>query len=493
MELEQKDLQAIIQQAVAAGVSAGLTNGKKAAFGLKAPANTVTTNLIHGPGGIFGMAGLDNQVISARVAPKGIAAALPVFPTVNTNPLFPYITGIEEDAGDEPQTECATCLSGEIEGCIETACFGRVCRETKTLAPNEIIERVNSGEVDLQLVNDILNFSEDPFRALPELDRNTLLNIATATAMLVVGVLLQNKLVPMWWQGNPANNVGTGYAECPGLGMMIATGHQDAISGALCPALDSDVKEFNYQLINSVDGAGNFRIVQYLSQLDAYLYHNADRMSLRPVTWAICMRPECWYELCQVWPIAYLTTRGFTLPAGNTNFIDSSRVRDMMDEMQEGMFLYINGRRHPVITDDGIFEYNSGNDANVPMGSFASDIYMVPLTYLGNRPATFLQHKDYRMAGPDLRLARLTDDIWTDNGRFMWTTETLKWCYTLSGKVEPRIILKTPQLAGRINHVMYTPLQHLRSFDQDSDYFYKGGVDHRTAQTYYSLWNQYPR
>lgn len=488
--MDDKQLQTVISQAVAAGITAGLGNK---AVGRKAPATTVTTNLIHGPGGIFGIAGLDNQVISARITPRGISAYLPVFGSVYTNPLFPFITGVEEDAGAEPDTECETCLSGEIEGCIQTATFGRICRETKTLAPNEVIERVNSGEVDLQLMNDILGFADDNMAAIRNYDRNSLLNIATATAMIIVGILLQNKLVPMVWQGDPVNNVGTGYMEFPGLDLLIGTGKVDAVTNTACPALDSDVKEFNYQNLNTVDAAGNFLIVRLLEYMEAYLFHNATRMNLWPVDWAVVMRPECWYELCNVWPIAYLTTRGLNLPAGNTNTILGNDVAARRDDMMAGQFLDLNGRRHPVILDDGIFEFNNVNDANVPAGSFASNIYIVPLTYLGNRPATFWQYKDYRAAAPDIRMARLVDEIWTDDGRFMWTKERAKWCYTLSGKVEPRILLKTPQLAGRLNHVLYTPAQHFRVHDQDSDYFYKGGVAYRTAPSYYSEWYRAPQ
>lgn len=490
MELSDTQLKNILTEAISAGINAGLSNGRKS-YGTKAPATTVTTNLIHGPGGIFGVPGLDNQVISARITPRGIAAYLPVFGSVYTNPLFPYITGVEEDAGAEPDTECETCLSGEIEGCIETAQFGKVCRETKTYTPNDVINRVNSGEVDLTLVNDIMGFGDDPLRAIQNADGATLMQVATVTGMMVVGILLQQKLVNFWWQGNPVNNVGTGYAEPPGLDILIGTGKLDALTGTLCPALDSDVKEFAYQDIATVDAGGNFVIVHLLEYLEAYLYHNASRMGLTPVQWAVCMRPECWYELTNIWPIAYVTTRGLALPAGNTNMINSGDVMRLRDEMMEGMFMFINGRRHPVILDDGIFEFNSGNDPNLQPGQFASNIYMVPLTYLGNRPATFLQYKDYRQAGRDLSAARMQpDEIWTDNGRFLWTKEREKWCYTLSGKIEPRILLKTPQLAGRINHVMYEPAQHFRSFDQDSDYFFKGGVSERTPSTYYSPWNR---
>lgn len=453
------------------------------AYGTKAPIGAASaTGWFHGVGGIFGVPGLDEDVISARIVPQGISSVLKVFPDQYTHPMFPYITGIEEDEdATEPATECATCPTGVTEGCIQSACFGFICRETRELTPNRAIERINRGEVDLRLVNDILGLDmNDPFLAVRQYDRNTIMQVATVWAMLEVGVLLQNQIIPMIWAGNPANNVGTGYAEFNGLDILISTGKVDYLTGTTCPALDSDVKEFNYQLVNSIDAQGRFRIVRALVALENYLYLNAVNMRLWPVEWVVVMRPELWTELTEIWPYVYLTTRNVVLPAGNTNFLDASRMNEMRDDMRTGMYIFINGRRHRVITDHGIRVQDSTNDANVPAGSFASTIYMVPLTYMNGRDATFLQHKDYRATTPEINAARLQDEIWSDAGRFLWTVERIKWCYTLSAKVEPRIVLKTPQLAGRIDHVMYAPMQVARSPWQDSDYFYKGGVEHRT-------------
>jgi len=455
-------------------------------YGMKAPTGGGPTAFgwMHGVGGLFGIPGLDEDVISARVTPRGIAGQLKVYPDIYTQPIFPYITGIEEFGDDEPTTECQTCPAGVTESCIQSACFGFICRETRELTPNRAVERINRGEVDLRLVNDILGLTQaDPFQAIRTYDHNTIMQVATTWAMLEVGVLLQNKIVPMIWQGNPANNVGTGYAEFNGLDTLIGTGKVDFLTGVACPALNSDVKEFNYQNVNAVDANGNFLIVRDLEYLDAYLYHNADRMGLNPAEWAYCMKPEMWYELTNIWPVAYMSTRNIVWPAGIANVsynIDSGQVVEMRDAMREGMFLYLNGRRHRVILDDGIIEYDSANDVNVPAGSFASNIYAVPLTYMNGRDATFLQHKDYRAAQNEIVAAHSTDVYWSDAGRFLWTVERVKWCYTLSAKVEPRIVLKTPQIAGRLNHVMYTPRQHMRSPWQDSDYFMKGGEEVRS-------------
>lgn len=480
-----------LAQAISAGIVAGLQqNGSNGTgYGTKAPIGAPTAvGWMHGVGGIFGIPGLDEQVISARITPRGISTVLRVFPDIYTHPQYPYITGVVEMDAEEPQTECETCPSGVTQSCIQSACFGFICRETRELTPNRAIERINSGEVNLTLVNDILGLDQgDPFLAIRQYDRGTIMQIATAWAMLEVGILIQQKLVPMVWTGNPANNIGTGYREFNGLDVLISANKRDWHTGARCAALDSDVKNFAYQNINAVDAQGNFTIVRQLSALEAYVYHNAVRMNLMPCEWVWVMKPELWYELTEIWPIIYYTTRNMVAwnLAGNVMNLSAKETSDLRDNMRSGMYLYVNGRRHPVILDDGVADETNADVAAIPVGSVASNIYFVPLKYLGSRDATYLQHKDYRLTGPELRAARLTpDQIWSDDGRFLWTNERMKWCYTLSAKIEPRIVLKTPQIAGRLNNVVYTPEQRLRSPFQDDlpeDYppFLKGGEMHR--------------
>jgi hypothetical protein len=114
---------------------------------------------------------------------------------------------------------------------------------------------------------------------------------------------------------------------------------------------------------------------------------------------------------------------------------------------------------------------------------------MIPTKIMGSRDVCYYEHLDYRKGRREISDARLTNTYWTDDGRFLWTNETTKFCFTVSGEIRPRIILLTPQLAGRINHVMYAPAQHLRSWDQDSDYFFKGGEDDRPTPSLYSDWD----
>lgn len=450
-------------------------------MGYKAPAAAAAAaGWVHGVGGFLGVPGVDPDVISARVQPRGLLAALPFNGSVYAFPEYAYVTGIEDLTDDEPATECETCIQSVKQGCIQSACFGRICRETQTLTPARAIERINRGDIDLALMNDMLGTTEwGSWLAGGNYSLRDVLNIATMEAIVEVSASMLNPLVRMVWQGNPASNVGTGYAEFNGLDILVNQNKVDYHTGQRCQALDSDVKNFTYQNINTVVG-GNVLIVRMLSALEAYVYFNASRMSLLPVEWAWVMRPETWRELTEMWPIAYLTTRNIVLPAGNTMNIDATRVNDLRDDMRRGLTLEVNGRAHRVILDDGIAKETNADVGAIPVGSFASDIFLIPLRFGGGRLGTYMQYLDYRVAQPEIRLAKSQDRYWTDGtGKFLWTVEYLKFCYTLSAEVRPRIVLKVPQLAGRLNNVVYTPEQHFRSPFQDDYYFHKGGTPDR--------------
>ena len=69
-----------------------------------------------------------------------------------------------------------------------------------------------------------------------------------------------------------------------------------------------------------------------------------------------------------------------------------------------------------------------------------------------------------------------------------WAIENLNWCFKLKLKTEQRVVLRTPQLAGRIDNVRYTPLQHLREPQPTSPYWSDGGVSLRQTTTDYAVW-----
>jgi hypothetical protein len=318
------------------------------------------------------------------------------------------------------------------------------------------------------------------------MSEDEVLNVLTMAEMVTAVISLERKLVTQVWQGSTAmNTAGGGYKEFPGLDSQIVTGQVDAETNIACPALDSDVKDFAYNLVG---GAGN-DIVEYVQMLEYYLRYNARKMGLMPATWVVVMRPELWEVLSEVWPCAYNTNRCADAVRGSQSrvFIDGRENVAMRDRMRDNLTIDINGNQYQVILDDGIFEHNANNNANLVPGQFASSIYFVPITVLGF-PVTRREHVDYRLGGDDVDLLRGTQIFWTDDGVYSWAVDGTRWCYTLAVKTEQRIVLQTPQLAGKIQNVAYAPLQHLRSFDPSSPYHFDGGSSSRPVGSDYAVW-----
>lgn len=452
----------------------------------KAAAATATGPAsLYGTGGIFSTPGLEPDVISAYVKPHGLIARLPRFGSVFEDPRYGVLTGFTGTTGDEPANPCSDAPAGYMKACNLTAQFGRYQRDTQTIEFDKVMLQVNRGvSTDLALRGELLGMGDmNP----ADLNAGEVLDVYTMAEMVTAGANLERLLSQQLWQGSPANNnVGGGYKEFPGLDNQIATGHVDADTNTACPAVDSDVKDFN---LNDVTGTTP-NIVEYLSQLEFYLTYNAMQMGLDPAEWVIVMRPDLWFVLTEIWPCQYNTNRCATaiIGANSQTFIDGADMAALRDDMRQNMYIFINGKRYPVVTDTGIFEHNNINNGNLNPGQYASSIYMVPLRITGNFPVTYIEHVDYRAGARDVSILRGLETFWTDRGIFSWAVEDQKWCYKLSVKTEPRVVLRTPQLAGRIDNILYEPLQHLRESYADSPYFADGGVSLRGADSKYAVW-----
>ncbi len=444
----------------------------------KAVGSTHSAVRLHGNTGIFSTSGLERDVINAYVRPRGIASYLPVIPSVSENPRFGSITGFTATTGTQPTNACDDAPAGYMKGCNLTAKFGLKRFDTQTIEMDKVMLKLNRGDfTDLILHGQLLtNMGLRP----GNMSQDQVMNVITMAEMVIVGVNFERALGADLWQGTVAGGT------FPGLDAQIATGQVDADANTACPALDSDVKDFNY---NDVCGT-TLDIVEYLSMLLYYLEYNADAMGLAPVTYALAMNKGLWYELSACWPCSYMSNRckndaGTRIAVMNDNINVNER-----DRMRREMVIPVNGKEYPVVIDDGIYEYNSTNSANVAAGSFASAIYAVPITIGGGFPTTYIEYVDYRQAMPDTSLLHgLEEFFWTDNGRYSWAIENDKWCYQLAAKTEQRVVLRTPQLAGKIQRVGYAPLQHLRDADPDSPYNYDGGVSVRDASTQYAIWD----
>jgi hypothetical protein len=462
------NLQAILEKQTAILERLAAANGGGETDNQKQLANFSTYNPLHGPNGLFSSPGLEREVITAHVRPIGLSDLLPKIPTVFTHPLFGAVTGFTKPTGSQPDNSCEDAPKGHMKAAKLTARLGRMRFDSNTIDMDDVMLRLHRGDfTDLQLRGRVLGLQN---LAPSGMDEGQILNLVTASEMVTMGVQFELERTRQLWQGTVAVP-----HEFPGLDAQIATGQVDAETGNTVPALDSDVKNFAY---DHIDGNGR-SIVEYLSMLDWYLSYNAMTMGLDPVEHVVVMRPELWFELSSVWPCQYNTNRCATAVVGDQSrvVIDGRENVSERDAMRQGMYLDINGKRRRVVLDVGIFEHNNANNANLNPGEYASSIYLVPITILGNMPATYIEYLDYRQAARDVSFGQGHLPVWwTDNGLFSWSVVYKRWCYSFSLKTEQRVILRAPHLAGKIDAVKYTPLQHLRDPYPDSPYHHDGGV-----------------
>lgn len=452
------------------------------------PTGTPSTPYMHGPGGLFGTAGLERDIISTRVLPKGLGSMLPTKGVTVTNPLFPYITGFLDVSGDvadgvcdDPQT------AGPIKNCYQTAQFGRYSFMTREMELNAIGLQTNRGEfLDLRILNDPLLAGTNNILT-PNVPGNPSLTREVLVRFMEVGVAFQNQLMRQVYIGNPASNsAGGGYKEFPGLDILIGVNKVDALTGVACPSLRSDIKDFNYQNVNVNSGQTIMNVFSYLLRTVRWI---ANRTNMDPVRWVVAMRPTLFWEIADVWACAYQTYR---CASGDTQAVyDASDTIRMRDDMRRNSYLLLDGERIEVIQDDGILEEDTGDNANIPNTCFASDIYLIPVTVRGGLASTYWEYVNYsETAMQGVADGGLQGDFWTDGGRFLWHKKPpVNWCVQWLSKIEPRIILHTPHLAGRITNVLYCPLQHTRDAHPDDAYFVDGGVTSRSSSTLYSDWN----
>lgn len=469
------------------------------------PGSTTPGQAIHGSTGLFSEPGLEQDMFSTVITPmQGLASALPVQPQGSSRPadpqyggfdapLFGVITGVT-DEGDvtEPTDYCDDQPEGGLlELCILTAPYGRIGRGFK-IQLDEVGRLVNRGEqTDLQVLNPLLN-TPNPFSYpsnIPNGAGGALMNELNAR-MIVAATQLQRKVAPIIWQGNPNLTQGqSGYQEFTGMETLVNTG-KVSIDGIACPAADSHILNFDFELIN---GAGR-DIARYLDNAIYYATDQAQKMALDPVTFAFVMREDQFEELTRFYAVRYYqqvlaaTLGDAGASQGGRYLLNGTEMTDMREQMRQGQFLPVRGQRIPVLIDNSIPEKNSTTNAELAAGQFAADIYCVPMTVMGGRPVLYWEFFNQANGQANQLVNFMQDPFvrWTDGGIFEWRYRQRNGCYEADFTMRPRIILRTPFLATRIQDVSYEPLTHSKQWEPDSDYFFAGGATNQPQRQYYT-------
>lgn len=459
---------------------------------------------LHGTGGLFNRRDRENPVFSAMMAPNaGVAENIPVFNGArNLDNQFggtdwafeSLITGQTAGALDSFANQpTLPCQDGPVAGLLKFCSLANTLGHYKMSTREVQIIRAGrtSDPVDalaVQVANEMpdlvtTTIGMGKFTGIPSLQNAANNELSSRIWEMALG--LQRMFYPRVFSGSPTNNVGEAM-DIVGLDVHINAGNKvDSSSAQVCTSANSDVKSFGNALVGSATN-----IMRYIEMCDAFSMYNATRQGLGVPTYMIAMRPELWQEITEIIPVQVLQK---VIAAINnvTNGRATVNGKEMLDDrnaMRESMMIPVNGRLLRVVLDDTIAETNLGNLSGIP--TYASTIYGIPMTVLGGYPVTFWEYFNQDNAQAQAIQLAANGLTWTtDGGLFRWTSEFAKGCLKLNAEFMPRLRMRTPQIAWRIDSVAYQPLQHFRSYDPNSSYFSDGGNTTGGGQKYYSSWS----
>jgi hypothetical protein len=455
---------------------------------------------LHGPNGLFNRRDRENPVFSAILAPMmGVAEALPVFNGARflndnfggTDAAFEsLITGLTAGALDTFENQpTAPCQDGPVGGllkfCSMVNTFGHYKMSTREVEINRAGRVADMTDAfSVQVANQFpqgLFATPSPVPSLQNAVNNEL-----ASRIWEMIQSFQRMFAPRVFTGSPTNNVGE-RKDIVGLDIHINAGNKiDSQSQSICTAANSDVKNFNSAVITSASAPD---IMRYLEMVDAYSVHKARRQGLGTPEYLIAMRPELWFELSRIIPVQRYeqVIAVINRVTNGRALLDASGAQNERDAIRQSMRIPLNGRLVRVVEDDTVPETSLGNIAGVP--TYTSTIYGIPLTVLNGFPVTFWEYFNHANAQANLIQQMAAGLTWTtDGGIWRWTSDFSKGCLKLNASFDPRLRMRTPQIAWRINNVGYAPLQHFASYDPASAYFTDGGVMQGENQKYYAAW-----
>lgn len=423
---------------------------------------------LHGPGGLLGFPGLNKQIINAMIMPKGIAGRMPVMKSVNTNELFPILTGQLASSGNEPTAACADWPTvGTFKTCVQTFPFGQQGRMSQVLNLKYAGQTINRGEFrDNVLLG-------QPGGDTPAPGPINWQRVFQTEYEYKLGELFNGyarDYAANVYTGNAVTTAGSqGYIQYNGLNQQIKTGKRDARTGQLCAAVDSLVIDFNGASINSSGGT----IYALLANAVNNMERLAEQLGL-DVKWVFTMRYGAWLTLTNIWPCVYATAGCIS----GANIVRTSSLEEQVelrDRMRNTRQLPIESKYYEVVVDDTITETIAAGGV---VGTYQSDMYMLPLTVNG-QPSLYWEYFDMNAEAVKAASAMAPGGYFDvlDNGRFLFSRlSPTHTCVQVEVIERPRVILMTPFLAARFQNLRYTYSIHEQEWDPANPYFENGGV-----------------
>lgn len=413
---------------------------------------TSTAGYLYSEGGLFGVPGMHPTLVNAMVNPIGIDAWLRWVAASEDKPIYDALTYIGS-SGYTQTTACGDCGKPSFKACAQTAPFGRLCQQTQEFQLDKIGRQLRQGVPKMAL-----------FGAVTDPSGQTIIpqggEIRDSFALNVYGVAynLRQKIGLLHWAGDPSNNSG-GYEEYKGFDLLINTGHKDVLTNISCDALDSYIDDYGSNLVGA---SGSPDIVARISAMVRSINYRVQGMGMSEADLdaALVMSPQHWEVVSQAYACQFgLQCAGWS--TANTNVVvnDSREAARMLERLRAEKYVPVDGNRIPVIVDSMQSLTTSAYGTST---KFCGNIYYISRA-LGGETITYGEYLDMsKTAGAALaQLRQMAGGVpikVTDGGRFAHAaTFSGGFCFDLRTLVVPRLIMRMPQLSGKLQNVCVIP------------------------------------
>jgi len=369
--------------------------------------------------------------------------------------------------GSEPSTPCEEppTINENDEFAKMSFTFGRINRQTQTKETSKLIELACQraftdfffvGGTPLELTNMGASASDD--------QRNLITMGAVQRQMAAMRQRIYREMATQVWEGDTANDVGTGYKEMRGLVQLVSADYgTDATLVTLESGVQADGAILNSELLDfgSVCVGGDTSPILYenLYEMADTLDQKAFLQGVEITGQLIVMRRQLWTQIAKHM-FSEMAADGVT--TGVINVTDGNggvQAINARNALMATPQLMLNGKVYPVVFDDFI-PNTTGTDGATGRPYDESDIYFLTTQVGGINGGVVdtldMQYRNYTAIEPALGPANQPSNDakgWTDGGRYHFIIEELRRCFQVDMLVEPQLRLTAPHLCGRVQNV----------------------------------------
>lgn len=386
-------------------------------------------------------------------------------------PEFELLTGVDAAGGSNPTSFAGTApVPGAVKAGTYRANFGKFYMSTEKFMLPQEGGYANRGDVDRRVLNALYDPILNPL--MFSIPQN--INTFTGLSLYSMAVHYQRVTSRVLFNGNATQaNTATeiGYIkEFDGLDRLIKTGYVDLETGNTIPAVDSTV--FDFGSTDVTTAAGTDKIVSVLAEIYFKLTSLAEDTGMPITQWTLAMRRDTFYAITEVYPRSYLTIGNNMTSDSNGNrvMVSGGEITNFRDTMRREKFLWIMGERVPVSIETGIPKEAVDTGWKAP-------IYFIPMTS-GGRKVTYLEGFDQGNAAV-MEFVNLTQARYRTENNGLWALahNQTNFAWELLVAQQLRLVLRTPQLAARIENVVYNFNESIYPRDAypDEAYYANGG------------------